>query len=759
MQREPESDRHGDPDAERHGRTSGRLALGAGAFVTVLAVSGLLSWALSGTGPAGRDHLRGPVRPEEAVALALAGCALMTLVGSPGRRRRWIADTLAVLALAVTIAGTVDAVRQQTVGVLRRLLGPEAEAAGPSQPAAAVALVLLGGAVLMIDLPGPRRWRWPPALAPSAATVAAVTLLAYLFEWAGVAPGLAALTAMPTGTAVSVIVLSVGVGLARPDRGLLRQYASTGPGGELARRLIPALVAIPLGVAVLSVVLIRVGHGQSALAVALSTALFAAVLVLIVDSTVRTVDAADARRGQLLRDLAADRDFVDTLLRSLSEAVVVFDREERIVDLNPKAADLLGRSGPELVGQGPPYPWQENGWTPRQQVTGGTGGCRYVRRPDGQRVPVLARTAQVAGDGARPRAFVATFVDITDIQRAEAALADRAAELQGANEDLQRSNRELGEAATFKQDLMSLMSHELSQPLSSAASLSELLATEWSDLPDDVRLELTRKIENNVRRLTRMIHDMVLLFRLDAGLVSARRAAVPVSEVLETVVDSAPDTAQIVASVDPDLCVMVERGHLWHVLANLLSNAMTFGEPPVEITAEASAQRVRITVRDYGPGIPPERVPHLFERLQGRGTTGRRTRGSGLGLFIVRHLVEVNGGSIRYAAADPRGASLIVELERSSTSSPGTTQTTPPVSTGQERGPDAVRRVETTRLIENARRVDNARRPGAAGRVGRVPAAAGARGGSPMTGAPPPTSQGPPSPTLRPSVPPTAEDD
>jgi signal transduction histidine kinase len=90
------------------------------------------------------------------------------------------------------------------------------------------------------------------------------------------------------------------------------------------------------------------------------------------------------------------------------------------------------------------------------------------------------------------------------------------------------------------------------------------------------------------------------------------------------------------------------------VLENLLNNAFAYGDPPVRLGGERRADLVELTVQDCGPGIPEELMPHLFDRFM---------RGAGLGLFIVRHLVEANGGSVRYERAEPRGARLVVALE------------------------------------------------------------------------------------------------
>jgi signal transduction histidine kinase len=197
----------------------------------------------------------------------------------------------------------------------------------------------------------------------------------------------------------------------------------------------------------------------------------------------------------------------------------------------------------------------------------------------------------------------------------------------------------------------------VAQPISSIASLSELLSADWADLSDDIRLELATKIEKNTHRLIKMMNDLQLLFRLDTGSVTARRTPVPVLEVVETVAAAHADAVEI--RIDEDVSALADRGHLTVVVQNLLDNALAYGEEPVQIGAERRGDTVVLVVQDGGAGIPVELVPNLF---------GRIMRRSGLGLFIVRHLVEANGGSVRYESAVPHGARLVVELEAASVS-------------------------------------------------------------------------------------------
>ncbi len=319
------------------------------------------------------------------------------------------------------------------------------------------------------------------------------------------------------------------------------------------------------------------------------------------------------------------------ILAAMAVAVVVTDAEGHVVRANPRWYELMGCAPEQALGRPLPDP-------PEDQLT----NRAPVPEPHGP-----------------PRWWVTTYLDVTE-------------------------GRQLQRAAAFKNDLMALVSHEMSQPLSSSASLAELLADSWDHLPEETRLDLTVKIHRNTRRLVGMVTDMLLLFHLDSGTVTARRTPVPVREVVEQAAASlgssgAEDTAaslgssgaedtggahELVIRIEPTLEALVDRGHLERILGELLRNAVTYGAPPVGVAAGQDAEGVLVTITDAGGGIPEEIRPHLFERAVRPKATGTGSgRGRGLGLFIARHLAEVNGGRIGYEPAPPHGARLLLRLD------------------------------------------------------------------------------------------------
>src|ERR687890_11431 len=136
---------------------------------------------------------------------------------------------------------------------------------------------------------------------------------------------------------------------------------------------------------------------------------------------------------------------------------------------------------------------------------------------------------------------------------AEEQLGAHAAELERTNLRLLEANHRLEAALAFKNDLTSMLTHDVAQPISSIASLAELLSADWADLPEDVRHELAVKIDRNTHRLIKMLNDLQLLFRLDTGAVTARRTPVPVLEVVQDAAAELCPEGGIELAVDPDL--------------------------------------------------------------------------------------------------------------------------------------------------------------------------------------------------------------
>jgi len=552
---------------------------------------------------------RVPPGPSPAAALVPAGVALVLQALPAGRVSRALVLLLALLAA-----------------------GMGASALG-SHPAAAAATVLAGLGLAGLDLRVARsRFRVADPLVAGAATIALVALVPLMFDPtfpAGRGPG----GVMGPAAAGALLALALGTVLARPETGPLRTAETTAGPGTRIRRVLPVLIAVPAIAALVSALAARTGIGRPAAAISTGAILAALSLLGLVGYLVRTLDGADRRQRRLVGELHDRQEFAATLLQSMSEAVMVLDANHRVIDVNRRWRELTGHGPDEPIRLDPP------------PLPPAEGGDWLLPRVDGTTVPVLATVATIPDEAGAPRAYVATYVDIADRKRAEDSLGEQ-------NAELREANARLAAALAFKNDLTSMLTHDVAQPISSIASLSELLSADWAELPDEIRLELATKIDKNTHRLIKMMNDLQLLFRLDTGSVTARQSPVPLLEVATAVREAVEPELEI--EIGEELAVLADRGHLTAVLQNLVRNAVAYGAPPVLLAARRRGDLVEIVVQDRGPGIAEELMPSLFDRF---------VRGAGLGLFIVRHLVEANGGSVRYERAEPRGARLIVELE------------------------------------------------------------------------------------------------
>lgn len=258
--------------------------------------------------------------------------------------------------------------------------------------------------------------------------------------------------------------------------------------------------------------------------------------------------------------------------------------------------------------------------------------------------------------------------DVTDQQRADEERRQLLMAERAARSEAENANR-------VKDEFLSTLSHELRTPLNAILGWSQLLRSEESLAPD-VRQGLD-VIERNARSQTRIVEDLLDMSRIatgkvrldiqqiDPGLIvrQALETIAPAAEAREIRIKPVLDTGPVTVMGDPS--------RLQQVVWNLLSNAVKFTQRGghVVVRLERSNAHVNITVSDTGLGIRPQFLPHIFERFrQADATTTRSHGGLGIGLAIVKQLVELHGGSV--AAASPGeglGATFVVTLPIAST--------------------------------------------------------------------------------------------
>ncbi len=323
------------------------------------------------------------------------------------------------------------------------------------------------------------------------------------------------------------------------------------------------------------------------------------------------------------------------------------DVRMRVVDQTPDEAVLLARANGGLRGE-----TGDGDLLRSLSLYGQT--WRVTVGPLDERPSTVAWV--VAGSGlVITMVLAALVVTVARSERRAIELADeRTGELARANVQLQGANADLERAGRAKDDLVSAVSHELRTPLTIIRGFASTLARNGSELSTDARSAL-ELIDRHAQRLDGVVSDMLLTARLANGEETPTLSRVPVVSHARTVVGQLPEAAELEVEVHGPAGVMASAdvSHLTTILNQLLSNAVKYGAAPVSVDVEAVRDTVEIRVSDGGSGLAPETAASLFGQFaQADAGDRRRSRGVGLGLWLVQQLSELNGGSARYEPGD-----------------------------------------------------------------------------------------------------------
>lgn len=250
-----------------------------------------------------------------------------------------------------------------------------------------------------------------------------------------------------------------------------------------------------------------------------------------------------------------------------------------------------------------------------------------------------------------------------ELKRANDELAEERLLLQQANEVLQKDNN-------MKTDFLSIMSHELRTPLTAILTFTTLLKKAVEGEEDKKRLD---EIEMNGMRLLDMINNTLELARVEAGHSPLNAELIDIFDVVSHMEASILPLAEkkgIEFSVEIGRDVPLFYGDwekLCRIMENLCSNAVKFTDPGgrvlLSVHADAPGKTLQIRVKDNGIGIEAEKLPVIFERfVQSDSSASRRYSGSGLGLSLVKQLVEMHGGQIVVTSEPGKGSEFVVTL-------------------------------------------------------------------------------------------------
>jgi signal transduction histidine kinase len=240
------------------------------------------------------------------------------------------------------------------------------------------------------------------------------------------------------------------------------------------------------------------------------------------------------------------------------------------------------------------------------------------------------------------------------------------------NESYQRMTSQLAELDKLKAEFVSVASHELKTPINVIVGYLELLQENIYGELNPKQREICATLGKQAQTLTRLVKRLLDISRFEAGGGKLERRQIDLDRFLHTFESSFQVLAlqreisfRVVRGDDLPAHVLWDEDRINEVLGNLLSNAFKFTDRggTVELAVEGQDNEVSITVRDSGAGIPPEQLPHIFEKFyQANNQAQSSSRGTGLGLAIAREIVEAHGGSISVASNMGVGTTFTITL-------------------------------------------------------------------------------------------------
>jgi PAS domain S-box-containing protein len=286
-----------------------------------------------------------------------------------------------------------------------------------------------------------------------------------------------------------------------------------------------------------------------------------------------------------------------------------------------------------------------------------------LRRHDGEYRWVLDRGVPLTGPDGGFSGYIGSCLDIHDRKRAEQERADLLAKAEAAYREAEAANRS-------KDEFLATVSHELRTPLNAIMGWAQLLLAS-GDSPER-RQQGLETVVRNAKLQSQLIDDLLDVSRIISGKMRLDVQSTDLAAVIDAAVEAIRPAAeakklQVRRVLDPFAGpVSGDPVRLQQVVWNLLSNAVKFTpkEGKVEVRLERVNSHIEILVADNGAGISPEFLPYVFDRFrQLDASTTRRHGGLGLGLAIVRHLVELHGGTVRVKSpGEGEGSTFIVAL-------------------------------------------------------------------------------------------------
>jgi len=367
------------------------------------------------------------------------------------------------------------------------------------------------------------------------------------------------------------------------------------------------------------------------------------------------------------------------LLHAAPDAILEVNEEGRILILNEAVERMFGYSRAELLGLSVDHlvpASMRSGHSQHRAAYAkrpntrpmGTGLELQGQRKDGSLFPVEISLSPNWIEGSLH--VIASVRDITERKavenRIQALREQYTAELTMKNEQLEARNREVEQANRLKNEFLASMSHELRTPLHTIIGFSELLTEQLEGPLGEKQQRFVGHILQDARHLLELINEILDISKIESGRLELKRESFDFSQCVEEVLagirhQAATKNITLENKNRFQSSLYADRLRVKEILYNLLSNAVKFTPERGRVWVEGSSEggTLRVSVCDTGIGIPEQEHPSIFEKFYQVGDASGGTReGTGLGLPITKHLVELHGGTISVESRPGQGSSF-----------------------------------------------------------------------------------------------------
>lgn len=660
-----------------------------------------------------------PMKPNAAISFVLAGVSLLLLQKDPAGQRNLQIGRASALALALVGLLTLsEYLFGWNLGIdellfKETLMASDTYFPGRMAASAALNFFLLALALLLLDVETTSGHRPAQFLTLAAALISLTALFGYAYDVESLYK-IRFYTALALHAAGTFIVLSIGILLARPGRGFMESVTSEGSGGVMARRLLAAVILIPIILHGIVLTGSRLGLYETAFGLAILGVILVVILSAIILRSAKLLNLADEETGRAEEDLRAQahqqaiiaafgqRALVGTDISTLMDEAVTLVAQTlgveccKVLELLPDGNALQLRAG---VG------WKE-GYVGRATVGAGRDSqAGYTLLSDEPVIvddlrtetrfrgpPLLHDHGVVSGMSviirgkARPfgvlgahtteqRTFTKNDIHflqaIANLLAAAIERSEAEEEIQTNIERIQAQATELERANKVKDEFLSVMSHELRTPLNIVMGYTGMIKDKMLGEISQEQEKALRKVLSRSNDLLSMVSSIMQATSIEAGEIKVEIYEVSLGNFLDELRPAYEVTLdkELILNWDypSDLPVVKSDSEkLKQILQNLISNAIKFTEKGnVTISARhiPEAKAVEFKVADTGIGIPKEALPVIFEKFRQADSSETRPYGGvGIGLYIVKKFTELLGGTVEVESELGKGSTFTVRI-------------------------------------------------------------------------------------------------